>query len=293
MIPHIQSVHTFASVLGYLRLFLSCTKYHSVLLLHDNQSADLSKSIMHEVHPFQNIFWLPTNMDRDQLFASSEFSQMYRNPNSLILNLIHGPEIAHKFKAFRKALEVNEKCDNLIVTGGRIDNNEMQSVLQVVLEYSVVNIGVLYEDDSQEVRLMKLYYDSFSVRPVNLVNQSCAEIKANLFYDKTQDLRNQEIVIHMFFEVPRVINLTQIAKDASDQYPYDVGGRDAYLSTLIDYRFGTRSTRLAKKYSQQFIIENYELSKFFVEFMDKPYREDGLRPGALDYMLLDDQAFDE
>lgn len=292
MIPPINPVNTFVGILGFLRLFLSCNKYHSILLLHDNQSTDFAIEIMQTVAIYKHIFWLPTNMESvdKALFTEGASSQLYYNPNSLVINIIHGPRVANKFKEFRMTLNVNEQCDNLLIVIGDLESVQIKSILKVVFDVHVVNIGLLFESQAQGVSLIKLHYDSSDIENIKIENQSCADIQNRLFYDKTQDLRNQAIVIHMFFEVPRVINLTQIPKDG-DPYPFDVGGRDAYFSTLIDYRFGTRSTNLAKLYSSEFIKENYELTKFFKEFMDKPYREDGLTPGTIDYILLDDETY--
>lgn len=293
MITPVQHHEAIAGVVAYLRLFLYCTNYHSIVLLNDNLSTDLSTSILHEVQKLKQVFWLSTNMETvNHGLFTGESSALYQNPNSLILNLIHGPQIAKQFKAFRKALAVNEKCDNLIVTIGDIDEVQIEHVLQVIYDYRILNIGILYEPEVNMAALITLHYNSFVSQKVNIINQSCVDLKSEIFYDKTQDLRNQEIVIYMFFEVPRVINVSQPVDDI-DLYPYDVGGRDAYFSTLIDYRFGTISTNVARKYSPQFVLENYELSKFFLEFMQKPYREDGLEPGKLDYILLDDEAYNE
>lgn len=290
--PFVQPVAI--SVLAYLRLFLNCTHYHSILLLHDHQSTQLASSILQEMQVLSPVVWLPTNMESFNICSSysTASNRLYHSPNSLILNLIDGPLVGKKFEMFRKALAVNEKCDNLIVTPGDISQMEMTSVLQVVLKYQVLNVGVVFVPDGMDVSLIKLHYRSFSSRAIDISSAACSHIKSQLFYDIAQDLRNTEIIIHLYFEVPRVINLTQTSNEYNP-YPYEVGGRDAYFSTLIDYRFGTKSTNLAFKLSPEFIQQNHDLSIFLREFVEKPYREDRLKPGELDYELMTIEEFEK
>lgn len=281
----------FPTILAYLRLYLSCTTYNSILLLHDNRSSDLASTILNELSPVSNGVWLPTNLD---IFKLDEINEkraiLYRNPLLLVLNVIEGSAIAETYKNFRRSVPIKDKCDNFIVTLQSVDQKQITDIIKVVNHFKVVNIGILYEAPNGLFGLIKLHYEWLRSWSIEIVEPYCHHIRAHLFYDKTLEWVGRELVIRLFFEVPRVINLTQHSNRRSIHY---VGGRDAYFTTLIDYRFGTQSRRVAKVYPPKFIADNYLMANFFLEFMEKPYREDNGTPNKLAYAVVKQENWDK
>lgn len=200
--------------------------------------------------------------------------------HSLIIFVVDN-DIATKFYEAMKLHGFKYYCHYLFVSKDIIkERAEIDKLITFVVQYSLDNVVLIDIKRNEKLELSRIIYDQRSAVAIPDFPRKDCRIYDKMFYTYASALKGEDKYVYVLFDSPRGINLTSRNKDGTQMI--SMGGRDAYLATLIPRRLNITVKLCAISFTADYNENDYEYA-YLKEFIEKTFEEDDFITPKLEY----------
>lgn len=261
----------------FCRLILLCGKYSNIIILYENASIPILEPLVLASSGYSSII---VNIDLEQRYINAT---IIADEHSLIISVFDTDLVKklnqsmqqHGFKYYSHYLFVPRDILN--------DSTLIDELITLAVQYKMENVVLINIKPNDKFKISRIIYHQLSVVGILVFPNNDCGIYDKMFYPYTKDLKGAEQYVYVLFDSPRGINLTSRNKDGKQMI--SMGGRDAYLATLIPSRINITLKLFSVVFSAEYNESDYEYT-YLKEYFEKTYEEDNLTPKQLEYKTI-------